>query len=146
MSDLDVAVRFLAIDGVTVLLELGDDVGFVVESVVMPDRVWRRSLVTADDVEGDVEQQSVMESGRYQLVVNVVGDSHADVEAKRSDLLAVAEVRSYLLQVTIEGQTMTWKARRADSSTGQEQADLIGMRRVVTLQVPVQPRTVEELA
>lgn len=142
--DLDVSVRILEMDGTTVVLDLTDAAGYEIGTITMPARTWRRSIVTADDVEGDEEQQAVLDAGIYQLTLKVRGSSHSQVDTRRANLIAAVEQRRYLLEVTVEGQTMTWRARKADSSTGTEQHDLIGMTRPMTLQIPVQPRTVEE--
>jgi hypothetical protein len=139
-----VAVRFLDADDEDVILDLTIAAGYRVQDVTMPERKWRRSVVASDDVEGDVEVQSVLDSGVYQVNLLVVGDSAWDIEGRRVTLLAAAEQRAYLLEVTTDDLVTVWQARRADSSTSVAvEWDGVTSRPVV-LQIPVQPRPAAE--
>lgn len=140
------SVRFLDTDGSTEILAPTDAGGYRLRSLVMPERRFRRSVVVADDVEGSVEQQSVLDSAIYEIEWQVRGSSGSQVESRRQSLLAAAERRLYLLEVTVDGVASTWTANRADSVTSLDPNYLLAKIRPVILRIPVQPRTVEELA
>jgi hypothetical protein len=113
--------------------------GYDIASIEFPERRWRRSVVEAEDVQGDVETQSVLSSATYQVVVRCKGSSSSNVETKLTNLLTAFENRVYLLEVTLDGVTKTWRANRADSVTSAEKMVLHNFMREVTLRVPVQP-------
>lgn len=114
--------------------------GYEIVSIAMPERQWKRTAVESDDVEGDVEVQSVLSAAVYEIVVRCKGANTAAVETLRSNLLAAFETRSWYLEVSIDSHTRTWKANRASSVTAAEKMVLHAFMREVTLRVPVQPR------
>lgn len=144
MADLNIGVRALDRDGVLVL-DITDP-AYELVSVSQPDRRFRRSVVTAEDVEGDVEVQRVLDSAVYELELRVKGSTTALVETRRAALLAAVEARSWRLEITLDGVVQTWLARSADTATGLEKVDLYQRQRPMVARIPVQPRTIEEMA
>lgn len=137
---LAVGVRALTTASVQIL-DVSVANGYELVAITMPERQWRRTVADSDDVEGDVEVQSVLAVATYEITVRCKGASTAAVETLRSNLLAAFETRSWFLEVTIGGVTKTWKANRADSVTHtDEKMVLHAFMREVTLRVPVQPR------
>ena len=132
-----------AVGGVTLALT---QPSYELVSVTMAERTWRRHVVNSMDVEGDVELQSVLDSGVYEIELRCKGISTADVNTARTNLLVAIEQRAFLLQVTVDGVSQTWQARRADSITSQEKFFMFEYMRPMTLRIPVQPRTTQELA
>lgn len=123
------------------ILDVSAANGYELVSINMPERVWRRVVATSDDVEGNVEVQSVLDAATYEIVVRCKGANTGAVETLRSNLLTAFETRSWYLEVTIDGHTRTWKANRADSVTSTAEKMLLhAWMREVTLRVPVQPR------
>lgn len=139
---LAVGVRALASNGTTEVLSLTVATGYELISLTMPERTWRRRVATAEDVEGDVEVQSVLEAGTWEIQLYVKGSSTSQVETRRASLLAAVEARVWYLEVTIDGVTTKWKANRADSVTSLEKPYLHNLMKIVTIHVPVQPRPV----
>lgn len=127
----------------TLVLDV-DAPGYEIVAVDMPGRQWRRVVVTSDDVEGDAETQSVLASATLQLAVRVLGSTWAQVITRRDNLRNAVEQRAWQCAVTIEGSTDTWVARRADTDWSPAREEIANLRGVLTIRVPVQPRTLEE--
>lgn len=144
MTNLAIAARLLDSAGVLVL-DATEAAGYLAAPPWgVTGRTWRRSVVTADDVEGDVEQQSVLAASVYQLGFIVTGATGAQVETRISNLINAAEARSWRLEVTLDGVVRTWLANRADSTRSYDRSFLAARRVPVTLRVPIQPRALEE--
>lgn len=144
MTDLAVGVRLLTAAG-ALELDLTEANGYLlIPPTGLADRRWRRQVVVSDDVEGDVETQSVLESGLYEVSVMVSGSSGSQVDTRVSNLLAAAEPRRWRLEVTMDGVVRTWTANRADSTRSTDPRMIAARRVPVTLRVPVQPRSLEE--
>jgi hypothetical protein len=137
-----IAVKAYAADGTTLILNMGSSSSYEYESLTLADRTYRRATAVSPDIEGNVELQSVLDAGVYELSLRVIGSSTADVNSKRATLLAAVETRSWVLSVGIDGSITKWKANRADSVTSQERMYLHNFIRPMVIRVPVQPTPV----
>jgi hypothetical protein len=139
--ELDALVEILDYPGTTVVLALSAANGYDLVSVAGGDRTWRRSLVVADDVEGEVEQQSVLEAARLEVVTLITGASHAQVETRRVNLVNAVEQRLFRVRLTVEGVVTTWATTgRADQVYPMDRHYLYARRRVANLSIPIAPR------
>jgi hypothetical protein len=136
-----VGLRALQSDGSTLILDMAG-AGYEIVNLTLADRTWRRATTTSPDVEGDIELQSVLESGVYEIELRVVGLTTASCITRRTSLMNAVETRSWVLEVTIDGAMTKWKANRADSTTSQERMMLHNHIRPMVIRVPVQPTPV----
>ncbi len=141
----DVPLTFRCLDTAGgLVLDCTHEAGYEVVSLEPVERRWRRAVVTAEDVEGHVEVQRVLDSAVIGAVIRVRGATTLQAATRRENLLNAVEARAWRLQISIDGDVETWRADAADSSTVREWVDVHHQFRTVTLRVPVQPRTVEE--
>lgn len=143
MSDISITAKVKDTSG-TLVLDLSAANGYQLMAGVMADRVWRRVTVESPDVRDDVELQSVLAAGRWAQPLRVVGITTAQVEARCAALIDAVSARSWLWEVTIDGHARTYRARRADTTTGLETNDLVHHKRPMTLTIPVSSLTLEE--
>lgn len=146
MSDITITAKCKDTAG-TLILDLSVTNGYqLAPPASTMSRLWRRSVVEADDVEGDVQQQAVLAAVVWEQPLRVVGTSTASVEARLAALFAAVERCPWHFEVTIDGFVRTWVAGTTSTEIGLATNDLVHFKRPVTLRIPVQPRTVEELA
>ena len=137
MGDLDVTYRLRDAAG-TLVLDLNSD-GYAVVESSDEDETWERRLSTSPWVDGDAEDGARLTAGARSLTVRVFGDSWAQVEARRLALNAATSSPTWLLEEYANGVSQVWRAGRADRSSTMGKTDLINLRRIVTLRIPVQP-------
>lgn len=145
MSDITITAKCKDAAG-SLVLDLSVANGYQLAPGIMQDRSWKRSVAAADDVEGDREVQAVLDSGVWQQPLRVVGSSTSQVETRLQNLLNAVERRDWRWEVTIDGHVRTFMAATTNTSIGLATNDLVHFKRPVTLLIPVQPRTLEELA
>lgn len=140
-GELAVGVAFLNAAG-AVVLDLTAAGGYDLVSIEAGGRTWRRSVVTADDVESEVVQSEVLEAVRQQVVTLVTGATHAQLETRKLALINAAEqAAGARLRITLEGVVTTFRMTgRSDSSFTWDRHYLYGKRRIASLSVPTDPR------
>jgi hypothetical protein len=136
-----IGLRALQADGSTLILDMAGT-GYEIEALTLADRTFRRAVAVSPDVEGNIELQSVLDAGVYELTMRVVGSTTASCISRRQSLINAVETRSWVLEVTIDGDMTKWKANRADSVTSQERMYLHNHIRPIVIRVPVQPTPV----
>lgn len=142
----DIVLNFRCLDSAGALvLDCFEANGYEVVSLEPLERTWRRDVRSAPDVEDEVEVQSVLGASVYGAVIRCVGVSNAQAAARRRNLIAAVEQRRWRLEVTIGADVETFAARRADTQTTRDHADVLTFRRHVTLRIPVSPRPLEEV-
>lgn len=146
MADITITAK-VKDDAGTLILDLSTANGYqLAPPASAMSRLWRRSVVEADDVEGDVEQQAVLAAAVWEQPLRVVGTTTASVEARLAALLAAVERCPWRWEVIIDGVARTFQAGTTSTDVGLATNDLVHHKRQVLLRIPVQPRTLEELA
>jgi hypothetical protein len=125
------------------LIDLHDHAGGydVLAPVEFPDEAWSRLTVESPYVDGEFETAARLAGGRVSVGVLVEGVTWAQVETRRLAIRSAYLAHpSFLLDVTLEGVTQTFRANRPDvSSLGVAPADMARKERRFTLSFPVQP-------
>lgn len=144
-DDFEVVCRLRSLDGVTTLFELHDHAaGYdVMAPVEMPDEAWSRLSAESPYVDGEFETAARLAGGRLSVSVKISGESWVQVEQRRlAARAAYVSAPSFLLDVTLEGVTQTFRANRPDvSSLSVDTSDLYVKDRVIVLSFPVQPNS-----
>lgn len=122
----------------TLVLDLSAN-GYEVVAVVPAGRSWRRMVTTSPYVDGALETGAVLDTSTVELTLRCVGADWTEVDALYVALLDAVEVPSWLLVVTIDGFTSTYRARAADSTSTLSTAEVNNAFRAVSLSIPVQP-------
>lgn len=142
MSDFDVVGRLRTLAG-DLMFDMHDhDAGYCLRSPIeLADEVWVRDVEESRYLDGDAETHARLAAGRIVVGVHLDGVSWVQVEQRRLALRAAyISVPAFLLDVTLEGVTQTFRANRPDvSSLSVESGDLGVKRRTVQLSFPVQP-------
>lgn len=124
----------------TTVLTLGDTGvvgGYLVTNYEEGDRISDSQDVSGRFVDDDFEMHSRLKGIRLAVDVYIEGSDWADVKAKRDALLAAVEARRWQLVIG----SVTWKCRRANSSSPMPAAGIDSTWRHVSLSIPVRLQT-----
>ena len=148
MATCDFEVRVEIHDGVTatILGDLNDQALGLSVGVPLTDDddVMRRVTTDSPFVAGDFEIVAVPEAGRVDVMLLVTGSSWVEMNTRyRVAREWWRQTGTFLLDVTLEGDTVRYLARRPDvSSAPLVTGDLVSMDRTWLLSFPVQPNPV----
>jgi hypothetical protein len=145
VSNVAVTMRCLDASG-TLVLDVTQAAGYEIVALDTTDRAWRSTRATAEDVEGHRLVQAVLDSATIAVTVRIKASSQANAETAWENLRNAVERFSWRLELGFDAAVETWVADPADSSKVRGQEQVLNAQRLVTLRVPVQPRTLEELA
>lgn len=140
ICELDVAVRIIASDGVTEVIDFNDHtVGLSVVSRQEFGDETDKSRVNADGVDGDYDVDETDAAGDYIVFVRVEGSTWPECTtrwlAARTAYRAEAH---YFLEVEVEGVTTRYRTGRPDSVQPGE-PDLKNRRQTYAIRWHVQP-------
>jgi hypothetical protein len=142
MSDFEVSAKLMSLDGSTEIFDMSDlDAGYGVIDVTPAEESMERGTSESPFVNGEFENWAKDTAGRYLVALRIKGATWAEVEGRRLALrTAYRSATHYLLVVTLEGVTTTYRARRPDSSSGAIVSEkLLVKSREFVLSFPVQP-------
>ena len=142
MSDLEVVCRLRSLAGAT-LIDLHNHVnGYdILAPVDFSDESWVRMTTSSPYVDGEFETAARLSGGRVSVGVRIQGATWAQVETRRLAVRAAyVSLPTFLLDVTLEGVTQTFRANRPDvSSLAVAPVDMARKVRRIMLTFPVQP-------
>jgi hypothetical protein len=110
----------------------------LVGTVEPAGRSQRRTAVSSANVAGETLLQSVAEMGRLRMTIRCYGGG-SNPQTLVDAIVTKIEQMSWNLAVTWDGASRTWKAEPADWTCPIEGDDALTHRRVITINVPVQP-------
>lgn len=142
MSDFEVVCRLRTLAG-ALMFDLHDhDAGYCLRSPIeMTDELWVRDVEESRYLDGNAETHARLAAGRIVVGSRIEGTSWVEVEQRRLAIRAAyIAVPQFLLDVTLEGVTQTFRANRPDvSSLEVDSVNLLLKRRTISLTFPVQP-------
>ena len=140
--DFSVAVRLIASDGSTVLLDFDDDAaGLAVETCQEPDENVREVRVTAPRVDGGFRVAEAYDEGVLVLVVRCTGSTWAQCSTRwQAARTAYRSESFYFLETVIEGVTTRYRTERPNvTPAGMESENLVLKEQTYSLRFTVQP-------
>lgn len=140
MIDFPTALEVLDLES-TVLANMDNaEAGYELVSVSMPDEAWRRVVATSPVVDGEFPVQESLAAGVLEAIVRIKGDTWPQVEGRRIALRETWAARpAFLLRLTRNGVSVTYRARRPDITGSVATIDRANNRRVLAYSFPVQP-------
>lgn len=140
-------MRVLAASDSTVTLDLTETNGYFLRSILIPEEVRRRDVVTSPDIAGEVERQSVLDAAVLEVLVSCRGANASGAWTLYDSLKSAlnGDTRQFRVETTIHGRVRTWDARRA--LAWRLDSDKSRMRlhhRDVSMLIPVHPVPEEE--
>lgn len=146
MSDFEVVCRLRSLDGATTLIQLHDHAaGYdILGPIEVSGEAWSRQTTSSLYVDGEFPTAERLAGGTVSVAVLIQGATWPIVEARRLAIRAAyIALPTFLLDVTLEGVTQTFRANRPDvSSLAVAPSDLHLKERALTLSFPVQPNAV----
>ena len=118
--DFDVAVRVIASNGTTVLVDFNDHAkGLSVVSTQEPEESVRAITTSAPRVNGAFRVAEADEGGILQVVVLVEGSTWAQCSSRwQAARTAYRSESYYFVETETEGVTTRWRAYRPDVAPG----------------------------
>ena len=142
MTDLDVVFRLRSLAGVE-MIDLHDHAaGYCPRSPIdVPDEMWERDVEESRYLDGFAETHSRLAGGVLVVDLRIDGSSWAQVQQRRLAVRAAyVSAPVFLVDLTLEGVTYTFRANRPDvSGLAVRNTDLARAVQTVRLSFPVQP-------